>query len=305
MGVRQALRQVVEEALELGREAECGVGAGDPLQILRPALLGQADAGARRRRQGHERRRQHVAQDPRALAAADHQQLERPTGLGRRIGLVATSHDLGADRIAGDHGPRPARGGGTLGLGEAQRQRSRRGARSGGWRGRARRSARGPGAGCRAASRRARPAPRRSRRRWRPPPAAGAASRASAWARPSPSAGQALQTPERPPGRAARLDHPVRDIGARRSGRRGRRTAERPRGRAPGARGRAPAPGTCGRRCRRPRSRSGASCGHLHARPPPRQRQEHAHPERQRAQRGAAVADERQGHAVRRHQAAD
>ena len=75
-------------------------------------------------------------------------------------------------------------------------------------------------------------------------------------------------------------------------------------GRGRGARGPAPPPETYGRRCRRRRADDGPRAHEIPPGPKRRrdERQQHAHGQRQSEQRGAAIADEGQRHALGRHQ---
>ena len=98
-----ALGQVVEERRELRLEAEPGVGARHPLQVLGAALLGEREARALRLAQAGDRRRHDFAEQPGTLAAADHQHAQRLLGNRRTIGPIAQRRDLGAHRIARDY----------------------------------------------------------------------------------------------------------------------------------------------------------------------------------------------------------
>ena len=100
-----ALREIVEEARELGREAEGGVGARHPLQVLRPALLRERDPPSLVLGEAGDRRGHDLAQHPRTLAAADHQHRERLVRACGPIRRAAQGRDLGPDRIAGDDAP--------------------------------------------------------------------------------------------------------------------------------------------------------------------------------------------------------
>ena len=103
VSVGHAFGQVVEEAGELSLEAEAGVGARHPLQVLRAALLGEREPRPLRRGQAGDRGRHDFAEHPRALAAADHQHLDRLVRRRRAIGAVTQRRDLGPHRVAGDH----------------------------------------------------------------------------------------------------------------------------------------------------------------------------------------------------------
>ena len=96
---RDAVRDVGEEGLNLGRDAGCGIGGRDLIGILGAGLVADLQTGAQVRRQGGDGRWHDLRQDARPLAAADDEQVQRP--LARRdIGAGGPVQDRAADRVA-------------------------------------------------------------------------------------------------------------------------------------------------------------------------------------------------------------
>ena len=125
MGACEPCRQVVEEGLQRRLVAELRIGLGDPVEILRPALLGQRDAGAKPGAEPLHRRRHDIAQHAGALAAADHQEPQALAGGRQDIRAVAQRRDLGAHGVAGHQAARRGERLDAMRRGEGQRDQPR------------------------------------------------------------------------------------------------------------------------------------------------------------------------------------
>ena len=79
-------RHVVEERAELGFDAEPRIGVAHAVDVLRTALLRDAEQAPHLCRQRRDRRRHEVGHEARALAAAEDQKTERLARAARRIG---------------------------------------------------------------------------------------------------------------------------------------------------------------------------------------------------------------------------
>ncbi len=89
-----------EERRQLRLDAKSPIRRTDPLEVLRPALLDQADPAPQRSGQKRERLRQRVRKRPGPLAAACDKQADRRVRLRRRVGTAGERRDLRADRVA-------------------------------------------------------------------------------------------------------------------------------------------------------------------------------------------------------------
>ena len=85
MARRHARRQVREERLDLRGHLQLGVGFAHARQILIARLLHDMQPLAQRLVEPLDRGRHDVGHDARALAAAEHQKMQRAAGVGRRI----------------------------------------------------------------------------------------------------------------------------------------------------------------------------------------------------------------------------
>ena len=166
---RQPRRDVGKKAADLGVDAGLVQLRGDPLAILGPRLLADPQRAAQFRRQRGQRRRHDLGEDPRPLAAAGNQQLDRRAGLRRPIlRPPATASTAGRTGLPVCTARAVSAGAQPGGRGEPGGDPRDAAAPAADWRGRARRSARGSRSERRAGSPPASSGPRDSRRS-RPP----------------------------------------------------------------------------------------------------------------------------------------
>ena len=99
---RHAGRQIAEKRLQVGSDAELAIGRRDPVDVLGPALLDDAQPAPQHRRQARNRGRDELGQEARALAAADDEKT-KPLGGGPAPdkGYRAASRTAGLTGIAG------------------------------------------------------------------------------------------------------------------------------------------------------------------------------------------------------------
>ena len=100
---RQPLRHIIEEGREFGVNADSAIGILHCVERLGPALLGDRQPAAPARRQAVDRRRNHLAEYSRSLAAAKNQQADRADAFRRLIATVPQPGEGRAHRHAGSH----------------------------------------------------------------------------------------------------------------------------------------------------------------------------------------------------------
>ena len=100
MGGGDAFRQIGEERGELHLDIEPLIVGADGLHVLFPALLDDRQGAAHGMRQVTDHLRHQLGEVPRSLAAAEHQQIERLAGAGRRVGPVAGRQHARPHRVA-------------------------------------------------------------------------------------------------------------------------------------------------------------------------------------------------------------
>ena len=225
MGAGEAVRNIVEERAEVRRHAQSLVGGADAIQVLGAALLADREPASRGLRHPFDGRRNHVAEHPGALAAAEHEKADGAAAFDAGIGPPAR----GSRRPAGPAsrcersfrrrrpaGRRPRR---------TPWPRARPARRAAGWRGRGWRSARGSAWARRSWRRRAwseRTRSRRSRRRPVAPSVSEANGPGRTRARVRSRPGDARSGCGRPCARSARTAFPRRRALRRRRRRAGR-----------------------------------------------------------------------------------
>ncbi len=99
-----ALRQVLEERRDLGLDAEPGIGRAGGGLVLRPRLLGHAQARALRVAHKRDGGRHRLREELRPLAAAEDQQTERLIAARGHVWRFGRLQHGGPHRIAGNHG---------------------------------------------------------------------------------------------------------------------------------------------------------------------------------------------------------
>ena len=101
MRFRHASREIVEERRKFRHHAARLIRGAHAFQVFRTALLHDVEPRARIGGQYRNRRRHDLAERPRALAAAEHEQTQRTARRRRIVRRVLAGHDFGAHGIAG------------------------------------------------------------------------------------------------------------------------------------------------------------------------------------------------------------
>ena len=95
MARRHPRRQIGEERRHLGGDLEPVIDLAHARQVLLARLLHDREPRVQMRLEPFDRGRHDVGHDARALAAAEHQKLQRPAGNERRIGVAAAAITAG------------------------------------------------------------------------------------------------------------------------------------------------------------------------------------------------------------------